>query len=966
MQVEVLEDRQLLATITVNATADDSTADATLSLREAIEVSNGTLAVSSLSTQEQAQVSGTVGNTNTIDFNIPTTDPGYDPATGVWTIAPSTELPAISTNAAIIDGYSQPGSSENTLAHGDNAKLTIAISGGVFAQFNGLTIGQQGSQISGLDIGNFDNGVVITAGGNVQVAGCFIGADPTGEKYASNAWGVVIENSFNTIGGPSVGDRNVISGNLQDTGIFVPYQAVNPLGITPTGNLIENNFIGLDATGTKALGNGYYGVSDNGSGDIYGGTAAGVGNVISGNGEYGIAASGNITIEGNYVGTDATGNVAVGNGPTYSGGTGIYCAEALNAKSVTAVISNNVVSGNSDGIRVFTNVGSQSAYTIADNLIGTNAAGTAGVGNKGIALDLHSVENATVQNNVISANYDGVELETSAPLTELQHVVFLGNLIGTDKTGTVALGNTTGGITIDPGSGITIGGPGPGQGNVIANNIYGISLLRGQQDQFIRNSIFGNIGYSYIPAGITVGTGANQSVTPPALTFTPGTGTTGMLSGTLTGSPNLTYVIEVFSNPTVPSAGQEQGKTFIQDVMVKTNGSGQGTFSVTLPVGIYTATATDPNGNTSAFSNATGSQALPASVTAVASSSNPSLVGQQVTFTAVVTAAGYSGTPTGTVTFTIDGAAQTPVPLSVIGGANEAQFTTSALTAGQHSVTATYSGDAHVSGSSASLPSQTVNAANWQPTTTMLTSSVNPSTVGQQVTFTAVVSPEGHAGVPTGSVIFTIDGKPQSPVALHQVGGRDRATFSIASLTAGTHTISATYDGDGTFASSTGVTPLSQVVERAAGDPPTVELVQRFGVHMQPTVLVLTFSTALDPASAQDPLNYVVEGPTGRRVAIRTAVYDPAAHTVTLRPHGRISIHHPYHFTVIGKGAGAVTGADGTPLDGQSNGDPGSNYVTTLTWRNLVLTPAEIQKYDSPRGAHPAGALHHRFVSRAQ
>ena len=214
MQVELLEDRQLLATITVNTTADDTTADATLSLREAIEVSNGTLAVSSLSTQEQAQVSGAVGATNTIDFNIPTTDPGYNATTGVWTIAVHSALPTISTNAAIIDGYSQPGATENTLAQGDNAKLAIAINGAGLGTINGLTIGQQGSQVSGLDIENFvDAGVVITAAGNVQVAGCFIGTDPTGETAAPNGTGVVIENSSNLIGGPSVGDRNVISGN---------------------------------------------------------------------------------------------------------------------------------------------------------------------------------------------------------------------------------------------------------------------------------------------------------------------------------------------------------------------------------------------------------------------------------------------------------------------------------------------------------------------------------------------------------------------------------------------------------------------------------------------------------------------------------------------------------------------------------------------------------------------------------
>ena len=123
MWVEVLEDRQLLATITVNTTADDTTPNSTLSLRQAIEVSDGILAVSSLSAQEQAQVSGAVGASNTIGFNIPTTDPGYSAATGVWTIAVHSALPTISSNTATINGYTQPGALENTLAQGDNAKL---------------------------------------------------------------------------------------------------------------------------------------------------------------------------------------------------------------------------------------------------------------------------------------------------------------------------------------------------------------------------------------------------------------------------------------------------------------------------------------------------------------------------------------------------------------------------------------------------------------------------------------------------------------------------------------------------------------------------------------------------------------------------------------------------------------------------------------------------------------------------
>ena len=227
--VEPLESRQLLSTITVNTTADETAADSTLSLREAIEVSDGTLAVSSLSSQEQALVSGTVGSSNTIDFNIPKTDAGFNQTTGVWTISLNSSLPQISTNAAIIDGYSQPGSAKNTLTQADNAKLLIALDGAGGAS-TGLTIAAQGSKVSGLDIENFNgDGVLITAGGNVQVAGCFIGTDPTGETAASNKTGVEIDNSNNLIGGPGVGDRNVISGNtsqlMTGVGVYVPDQA---------------------------------------------------------------------------------------------------------------------------------------------------------------------------------------------------------------------------------------------------------------------------------------------------------------------------------------------------------------------------------------------------------------------------------------------------------------------------------------------------------------------------------------------------------------------------------------------------------------------------------------------------------------------------------------------------------------------------------------------------------------------
>jgi hypothetical protein len=164
-------------------------------------------------------------------------------------------LPTISAKVAIIDGYSQPGANKNTLAQGDNAKLKIAIDGSKFFG-NGLTVGQQGSKVLGLDIENCVKvGVQITAGGNVQVAGCFIGTDPTGELTEANGTCVELDNSSNLIGGSNVGDRNVLSGSGNSVtfswthdGVYVLATANNPLGITPSGNVIENNIIGLDVS----------------------------------------------------------------------------------------------------------------------------------------------------------------------------------------------------------------------------------------------------------------------------------------------------------------------------------------------------------------------------------------------------------------------------------------------------------------------------------------------------------------------------------------------------------------------------------------------------------------------------------------------------------------------------------------------------------------------------------------------
>ncbi len=148
------------------------------------------------------------------------------------------------------------------------------------------------------------------------------------------------------------------------------------------------------------------------------------------------------------------------------------------------------------------------------------------------------------------------------------------------------------------------------------------------------------------------------------------------------------------------------------------------------------------------------------------------------------------------------------------------------------------------------------------------------------------------------------------------------------------------------------------------GDGPRIISVKRYGYHMLPTTLVFAFDQPLDSTSAQDVNNYIIIAPDGQRIAIRHAIYSPAALTVTLHPEQRISIHHSYHLIVNGKGSEGVRNLDGQLLDGSDSGQPGSDYHLVLTWRQLVLGHVSIgflKKYHllsgPPRPASHAARL---------
>jgi len=180
---------------------------------------------------------------------------------------------------------------------------------------------------------------------------------------------------------------------------------------------------------------------------------------------------------------------------------------------------------------------------------------------------------------------------------------------------------------------------------------------------------------------------------------------------------------------------------------------------------------------------------------------NPSVIGQAVTLTAVVSpVAPGTGVPTGTVTFR-DGATVLATVTLANGSAS--------LAVGSHSLTAAYSGGGNFLASTSAIVIHTVNPGS---TSTALTSTPNPSTLGQTVTLNATVSAVAPAvGVPTGTVTFR-DGATVIGTATLVNGS---ASISISTLAVGTHPLTAAYGGNATFAASTSAV-VNQVVNAPA------------------------------------------------------------------------------------------------------------------------------------------------------
>ncbi len=497
-----------------------------------------------------------------IDANKPDTISFAIPGLGVRTITPLTELPAI-TDALVIDGYTQPGASPNSLAIGDNAIILVGLNG-KGATFNGLTITAGNSTVRGLAIDNFNGNtpgraIWLNTNGNNKIEGCFIGTNPTGTAPTNNTDIIFLDHSNNNlIGGGTAAARNVtaaisISGDGSVTG-----QGEN--------NVIQGNYVGIKPGamalippgGRRGIGvNVLSGRKNSIIGNVIGGFDAGVELVSK------TPASSENTVQGNFIGTNAASTAALPNGTGVTISTGDL-----------QVTSDNLIGGPTPGAR---------------NVISGNS--------------LYGVF-ITGNRNTIQGNFIGVGVDGSTPLPNGTGGIFSGP-----------------GFQSDTGNGNVIGGTIPGAGNVIAYNgvadkahAFGVKIYSGTGNAILGNSIFGNyglginlgVGYGPIPndSGDT-NTGANNLQNFPVLASVSNAGGNTTIAGTLNSVANTTYRIEFFAG-----SGYGDGQTFVGSTDVTTDGKGDASFNYIVPqIGgsqRITMTATDPSGNTSEFSSAIG------------------------------------------------------------------------------------------------------------------------------------------------------------------------------------------------------------------------------------------------------------------------------------------------------------------------------------------------------------------------
>ena len=531
---------------------------------------------------------------DTITFSIP--------GAGPFTIAPVSPLPVV-TEPVIIDGTTQPGFSGTPLVELSGVNSPSPLQ-------SGLNLQGGNSTVRGLVINRWDFvGIGISSQGNV-IEGNYIGTDVSGTLARPNLFiGVSVDSNNNRIGGPAPHQRNVISGN-------------GGFGVRVTGsdNVVQGNYIGTNRTATAAVRNEFTGVVVQNSNNTIGGPSAADGNVISGNGQYGLIVAGANLLQSNSIGANAAGDGGIanhaggvqisGNGATltanivaFNHGNGV----SINGGTQNGLSANRIFSNAGLGIDIADSLGTPSSFIDFEDELDNIAVGTAfPTLVEGVTWTnwLHYAPYPTAflphGINAVYAAVDGARMTfsprvfagarfsrfSSAPGDVYFELYQGGVLVWTSAV----LSDVPPQLTFLP-SGYT------GLVDEVRVRSLGPSMTPIGSAWIMDDVIFGNGVTPNDPGDVDGSTNGLQNF--PVLDAV-----AGGIEGTLNSTPNSTFRIELFISPSCDPSLHGEGQSFLGSVDVTTDGSGNAAipFAAAAAGQFITATATSSTNDTSEFS----------------------------------------------------------------------------------------------------------------------------------------------------------------------------------------------------------------------------------------------------------------------------------------------------------------------------------------------------------------------------